>query len=173
MKRRRKVIGLALMAFLGVPFIVPLFSPWSRINCREFELDLVSGQQRVTRYLYGIPVHRELRETAASDALGAEVSDVDEAQWVRTSTFGPFTRHSPHYVYHSASHQVKMLELVWDEFGYDADGRRETAQELLSRFRSTGSDSVGDDYIQELTKIGEQAVVGNPAIRSESDFDHD
>lgn len=157
------MIGLALAALLGAPFIVPLFSPWSRINCREFELDLVSGRERVTRYLYGVPVHRELRGTAASDALGAAVSDHDEAEWVRTNTFGPFTRHSPHYVYHSASHQVKMLELVWDEFGYDADGRRETAQELLSRFRSTGSDSAGDDYIQELTKIGEQGAGGQPA----------
>ena len=106
------MIGLALVALLGAPFIVPLFSPWSRVNCREFELDLVSGQQRGPRYLYGIPVHRELRATAASDALGADVSDVDEAQWVRTSTFGPFTRHSPHYVYHSASYLVKRLELV-------------------------------------------------------------
>ena len=157
------MIRIALAALLAAPFIVPLFSPWSRINCREFELDLVSGRERVTRYLYGVPVQRELRDTAASDALGAAVSDLDEAQWVNTNTFGPFTRHSPHYIYHSASHQVKMLELIWDEFGYDAEGRRETAHELLSRFRSTGSDSVGDDYIQELTEIGEQGVGEQPA----------
>ena len=68
------MIGLALVALLGAPFIVPLFSPWSRVNCREFELDLVSGQQRVPRYLYGIPVHRELRATAASDALCSAVT---------------------------------------------------------------------------------------------------
>ena len=155
---RRTGIRIALAAILAAPFIVPLFSPWSRINCREFELDLISGRERVTRYFYGIPVDRELTDTAASYALGVSASYLDEAQWVRTNTFGPFTRHSPHHVYHAASHQVKMLELVWEEFGYDAAKKRETAKELLNLLRSTGSDAIGDDFVRGLTRIGEQAA---------------
>ncbi len=48
MKRRWSLIVIAVLVLLGMPLIVTIFSPWSRIHCRVFELDLVSGQQRVT-----------------------------------------------------------------------------------------------------------------------------
>ncbi|MEP4079033.1 hypothetical protein [Haloferula sp.] len=162
MKRRRtlSIVGVAIL--LSLPFIVPLFSPWSHINCREFELDLASGQQRMTRYLYWIPVRSEIDDTPASLALGESTVAGAGPSWVRTSTFGPFTRHSPHYRYHSAYYQIRMLDLVWEEFGFGADGRRATAAELLRRLRIDGSDSPGSDYLNELRKSGEQGSGGDP-----------
>lgn len=156
--RRCSITTIIVAAtLLGAPFIVPLFSPWSPINCREFELDLVSGQQRVTRYVYWIPLKREIRDTPASLAQGNATSDPGDREWVRTDTFGPYSQHSPHYAYHSAPHQIRMLELVWDEFDFDAEARRTTAHELLRRLKSSRSDWIGNDYLRELKELGDSA----------------
>ena len=155
MKRYRTPILIGLTALIGLPFIVPLFSPWSRINCREYELSLVSGKQRVTQYIYWVPFSQKTKDTAVSLALESLKLGEGDLSWVRTGTFGPFTEQSPHYPFHSVSHQIKMLELVWEKLDLDEAGRRDTAKELLNRLKSSGSDSIGHEYLRELTMIGE------------------
>ena len=157
MTRTRTITVIGVAVLLGAPFAVPIFSPWSGINCRQYEIDIVSGQRRVSHFIYWIPIHRSISDTVVSTTLGEPPVRIDP-QWRRTSTFGPFVNNSPHYVFHSAYHQTKMLELIWDEFVFDHSARRESAQELLSRWSSSNSDSSGDDYLSELTIIGEQGV---------------
>jgi hypothetical protein len=40
-------------------------------------------------------------------------------EWVRANTVGPPTQHSPHNTYPAAPHQLEILKLIWDEFGFD------------------------------------------------------
>jgi len=157
MIRIRTIIVIGIAVLLGTPFVVPIFSPWSRINCRQYEIDIVSGQRRVTRFIYWIPFRRSISDTVVSSTLGAPPVRI-EPQWRLTSTFGPFIHHSPHYAFHSAYQQIKMLELIWDDFSFDYSARRESAKELLGRWGSSNSDSAGGDYINELTEISEQDV---------------
>lgn len=158
LKRRWVIISIGVATLFGAPFIVPVFSPWSRINCKEYEIDLVGGQQRESRFFYWIPVHRRIEDTALSSALGEPPSDLGDPQWVHTNTFGPFTNRSPHHIFHSASHQILMLEGVWNRFAFDTKDRSKSSQELLNRWRSAGSDSIGDDYLNELTRNEEQQI---------------
>jgi hypothetical protein len=145
--RSRRAILLTASAVLGIPFVVPFFSPWSAINCRVQEIDLRSGLQRNTTYFYWLPVHRKIRDTSVSLAIGNPPSARGDSHWVRVNTFGPYARNSPHHTYHSALHQTRTLAGLWEEFELDPAARQETARRLLHEWQSSGSDSSADDYL--------------------------
>jgi hypothetical protein len=168
MKTRLLLIFLGFAVLLGAPFAVPMFSLWSRINCREQEVDVHSGLRRDTRYIYWIPVSRKVTDTPLSAARSNVSSTRIEPQWESVNTFGPYTRHSPHYIYHAAFSQIRQLELLWTEFEFDVVKRRDSARGLRREWQTTHSDSSADAYIQQQMKTAEQAGTGQPATRPES-----
>ena len=161
MKTRFLLILLGIVVFLSAPFVVTMFSPWSRINCRQQEVDVLSGLRRDTRYIYWVPVSRNVTNTHLSDALSGEAPTTNVPRWEFVNAFGPYTRHSPHYIYHAAFNQIWQLQLIWTEFEFDAVKRRESAQGLLREWQTTGTDSSADDYLHEQMKIAEQVVAPN------------
>lgn len=152
MKTRFLLILLVIMVVLGAPFVVPLFSLWSRINCREQEVDMHSGLRRDTRYIYWIPIDRIVTDTPLSDALSGDPSTT-APRWALVNVFGPYTKHSPHHIYHAAFNQIKQLQMIWDELEFDDMQRRESAQGLLREWQTTGSDSSADQYLRQQMKI--------------------
>lgn len=152
MRTRIAMARLGVVTLLGAPFLVPLFSPWSRINCRQQEIDLRSGLQRNTFFLYWIPIHRRIRDTGLSLELPPAEQKPGQHHWVPVNTFGPYVRNSPHYAYHSALHQVELLAMIWDDLHLDPTQRRETAGKLLHQWQTTGSDSSADGYLSKLTE---------------------
>ncbi len=154
MKARLVVTGIT--GLICAPFVVPLFSPWSRINCQEFEIDLVSGRKRVSRFFYGIPVRREIEDTQLSLAIRLAEESHQKARWEPVSTFGPYVHHSPHYVYHSATGQIRQLGMIWDFFEFDSAQRQATGMGLLHEWRSTGSDRTARAYLARVDKDAEQ-----------------
>ena len=154
-----------LLALLGIvflaPFVVPVFSSWSRINCREQEVDVLSGRRRDTRYIYWVPVSREVTNTPLSEALSSEFLKTALPRWEPVNSFGPYNRHSPHYIYHEAFSQIRELQLIWTEFEFDAPKRRESAQGLLREWQTAGGDSSADDYLREQGKIAEGYSTGD------------
>ena len=153
---RLLVILLGSAVLFGAPFVVPMFSLWSRINCREQEVDVLSGLRRDTRYIYWVPVSREVTDTPLSVARSNMPPMMIEPQWETVNTFGPYTPHSPHYIYHSAFSQIGKLQLLWTEFEFDVVKRRDSAQGLLGEWQTIHSDSSADDYIQMQMKTAEQ-----------------
>jgi hypothetical protein len=140
---------------------VPLFSPWSRINCREQEIDALSGLGQDTRYLYWIPVSRRVSGTAVSKALSVDESSTREHRCHQVNAFGPYTGHSPHYRHHSALHQVRQLELIWDFHDAGPAERAAHARDLLREWQEAGTDETADAYLQELMKGAEDAASGH------------
>jgi hypothetical protein len=163
MRLRFHLLVLGLISLLLAPFVVPVFSLWSRINCREQEVDVLSGLRRDTRYIYWIRIDRKISETSISKALSVDASAKNSHRWEPVNTFGPYTRHSPHYSYHAAFSQIWQLQLIWDEYESGVVQRQGSAQGLLREWQNSGTDSTADDYLQEQTKIAEKA--------SESDDD--
>jgi hypothetical protein len=147
MNKRSSFIFATIALLAGVPILLPLFAPWSPVNCRDVEIDLNSGKKRISRYFYGIPVRRQIVETR----LSSEVSGVESTErWVLVSRFGPYVNHSPHYVYHSAAAQVRMLELIWEAYELDAPARQSTGKGLLREWQTTGSDSSAEGYLRRV-----------------------
>jgi hypothetical protein len=154
-------VTLGIVCLLLAPFVVPLFSLWSCINCREQEIDVLSGLRRDTRYIYWIPISRKISGTAISKELSVDQSTKRSHQWEQVNTLGPYTRHSPHYIYHAALTQIAVLQLIWDEWEIGVTARQASAQGLLREWQTSGSDSSADDYLQKQMKIAEQAGASN------------
>lgn len=156
MRLRFYIVILGIVCLLLAPLVVPIFSSWSRINCREQEIDVLSGLRQDTRFIYWIPVSRKVSSTSLSKALSVNESETRERHWNHVNSFGPYTHHSPHYIYHSAFSQIKNLEIIWNMFEIDAAEREVTAKGLLHEWQITGTDSSADAYLQEVMKIAEQ-----------------
>ena len=147
---------LGIVCLFLAPIVAPIFSPWSRINCREQEIDVLSGLRQDTRFIYWLPVSQKVSGTSLSKALSVNESEARDRRWNHVNSFGPYTRHSPHYIYHSAFSQIRNLEMIWDMFEVDAAERAATAKGLLREWQTTGTDSSADAYLQEIMKTAEQ-----------------
>lgn len=144
--QKTRIISLVGLCIAILPFSVPLFSPWSRINCTSHEIDIVSGKVRESRYLYWIPISQNVAESELSTA--AKLGGGPE--WHHVLCFGPYDEHSPHYVFHSALYQIRVLKQIWDMYGIDEATRGETARTVLMLWTKTGNDHAVDDYLHEL-----------------------
>jgi hypothetical protein len=142
--------GTAILLLAASPMVVPVFSPWSGINRRVQEIDVISGRLRETRSLFWIPIKRKITTTRLSEAVAGDPRAAGVPRWELVNTFGPYTRHSPHHIYHSAISQVQMLGMVWEEYEFDAGRRRSTALGLLGAWRKGASDSKADEYLRVL-----------------------
>ena len=162
MRFRFHIVILGIVSLLLAPFVVPFFSLWSCINCREQEIDVLSGLRRDTRYIYWIPISRKISGTLVSKSLSIDGSTKNPPRWESVNSFGPYTRHSPHYIYHAAFSQISQLQLIWDEFQIGVAQRQASAQGLLRKWQSSGSDLTADAYLQEQMKMAEQAAPEQP-----------
>jgi hypothetical protein len=157
--RRRPFVIVAIM-FLAIPvalFALSLlgFFPWSEINCSQNDIDITSGRIRYTRYLLFLPVRRSVSESALSEALSREERAGEESDWHPVVTFSPGVRHSPHYRFHGALYQIRLLEMCWESGKMTKEARRLTARRVLQLWMETGGDSRAREYIEA---VGQRAM---------------
>jgi hypothetical protein len=80
-------------------------------------------------------------------------------EWHRVNTFSPGVRHSPHYIFHSAIHQIHTLAGIWEiseMYGLTEKLRKQTALHVLALWQHSGNDSLAGDYIQGLYELMEE-----------------
>jgi hypothetical protein len=152
--RRRRLLGTMLMvvATLAALFGLSLlgFFPWSGLNCWQLDIDITSGRTRFTRHLFWMPVSSTESDSALTNALTPEDLAGEVADWHPVVTLSPGMHHSPHYRFHSATSQIRELEIGWEFGKMTPAARRETAQNVLRLWRRTGSYSRAGEYIQAV-----------------------
>jgi hypothetical protein len=141
---------IVIVLLVALPFIVPLFSAWSRINVTESEIDLLSGRVRRTVYLYWLNVEESYYDTPLSKELYGGLLNNSDGTWVKYGSSGIYVNHSPHYSYHSARFQAKQLGMIWAINETETSQRKKQASELLGLWRSNNSDDEGGDYISNI-----------------------
>lgn len=153
--RRWLRVAVATVILGGVALLVAssLF-PWTRLNCLHQDVDVRSGRLRDTRYLFYCRVSEQVRDSGISLALGPEAGVAGTADWRRVITLSPpFTRHSPHYVFHSASAQIHSIEGAWQVAPFSSEAKREIARTLLLLWQRTGNDSGADEYVLKIVAL--------------------
>ncbi len=155
---KRQIFRWAVLSVLAVPVL--LFSasllgffPWSPINCTHHDVDIHSGRVRLTRYLFWLPVHESVKDSALTKALRPEDLAAVTPEWHHAVTLSPGPGHSPHYIYHSAIAQVRQLELVWSLAEFTPDARRASAKRILQLWQETGGDGGVKPYLWELEDL--------------------
>ena len=157
---RKRILGVPLLAsttvllvLLSAPFVVPLFHPWSTINCKRQEIDILTGLRRDTRFLYGVPISRKFQTTVLAPEIAA--TSIQNARWKVVNTFDLYTKHSPHHAYHSAFSQMHTLGLIWEDKSFDAARRKDSASALLHAWQASYNDNIAERYIRKLVDGGE------------------
>lgn len=166
MKKRRTLllIGLPLGALLLAPFVVPLFFPWSEINCRHEYINIKTGQARYARYFWFIKVSDRVTDTPLSLALDGETVDVaDIKAWHCVNTLSPGLGHSPHYAFHGAFYYINRLETIESAITLTPQRKREVARSILTDWQLAGSDSGTKEYITALYEEACSKDGGRPA----------
>ena len=154
MRRRTKYLaGLLVIAAIWVvglgcwPFVT-----WSSLNCSCEVIDISSGRIRYRRYLLGLCVYTSVEETSMSRLLSADGLTITP-DWRLVYTLSPFVHHSPHYVYHGAGHQVRLVELTWSVYDFTPDSKRQMARDIVYLWQSLGRYYPVDDYLNELVSV--------------------
>ena len=155
MKKRRIMIGVAVVGLLLAPLAVPIFFPWSEINCHHQDINIKTGQARYSRCLWFMKISERIEDTPLSIALKGETVDVTGIKpWHRVNTFSPGLGHSPHYIFHSAldqAHQMKFLEFLHE---LTPERKKEIAKAILTAWQQSGRDSGADNLINKLMEEG-------------------
>ncbi len=110
--KRIFLIGvLCVLAVLTlIPLVVPVFVPWTTLNCRSLYIDIRSGRTRFVRHLYFIPIRDEVHETSCSRSLFPN-RDYPPPDWKMDTRLSPYLRNSPHYALHGAATTMRMIDM--------------------------------------------------------------
>ncbi|MBN1395638.1 MAG: hypothetical protein JW959_11490 [Pirellulales bacterium] len=133
--------------------VVPVFLPWSPINCRHEEINIKTGQARHSRYIWCVCVYKVITDTPLFIALQGEKIDVAYVEpWHLANTFSPGARHSPHYRFHAALHQAKWAGQIFEMTEASPEKKREIAETILKLWQRNGNYHEADKYLGDFEK---------------------
>jgi len=153
MKKRNRIVVLLLVGGILIawaPILVhQSFEPWSEICCSRQEINIKTGQARYSRYLYFRKISERIEDTPLSDILGGTVVDVAQVEpWRTVNVFSPrCSRHSPHYTFHGAFHQVHEIEMMRDFYGLSPMETEDIARQLMVEWQTNGNYFAAGDYL--------------------------
>ena len=140
------MLGRMALWFIAAAVLVPVFLlglsqlgffPWSKLNCWTQEVDITTGSIRHTRYLLWMQTSQRIEETLVSKTAEASA---DSPQWHIANTFSPGVHNSPHYMFHGAVSQIRLLEIAWELGEFSEEARQVSARQLLQRWQKDGND---------------------------------
>ena len=162
---KSKVAVLSIFLVLIVGWVAGLgcypLVMWSPLNCRHDDIDIDTGQIRQQRYLLGLCVRERIEDSPVSRELQLAGIAPD---WRRANTFSPLVRHSPHYAFHSAIHQTRLLELVWQTAPFTPAARKRTSQDVLRLWQTGQRDGAADGYIDALSALAMDRDTSAPPV---------
>ena len=150
----RSLVVLGLLAFGCVLVATSCFGwvMWSPLNCWQYDVDIYSGRVRYKRYLLWIAVENRIEDSALTKALRR--GDLNYApEWHTALTGSPGVHHSPHYRYHSAIHQIEMLQMTWNASNFSKEAYRESAQHVLALWQRKQGDFEAGEYLENLYRL--------------------
>ena len=149
-KKRQHWIALGIIVpTLTVLLLISGVFQWSDLNCWHEDIDINTGRVRHTRYLLFCQIGGRTEDTWLSRTLNDSNASPD---WRRVNTFSPGVGHSPHYRFHGAIHQIKILELANNTIRFDPDAQRKVAGTLLALWQDGGSSGDADDFVDNVVQ---------------------
>jgi len=162
MARPIAICSAAAIVGVVIPlFVVPLFLPWSPINCRYEEVDITTGRLRFSRYLFYCKVSERIEETALSKMLPEDIVSESTPQWRKVNTFSVGCNYSPHHQFHSAIVQIRFLSGIWEmsqQYGLTDSTKRAMALHVLALWQHDGSDRLAAEYISVFSEMDNENI---------------
>ncbi len=165
MRRYRSRILIAFVVLVAALIFIPLFVPWTPINCGYDEVDIRTGRTRSSWYLAGCKVYQRVNASALSRALPREMVNGAKPEWKTVNTISPGLGYSPHHRFHGALHQIRTLERLWQDAKVDESGRRQMASHVLALWQFYGGYYEPGHYIDGLRGLSDARERG-PLLRT-------
>ncbi len=157
MKKTRAawVVGIIAAAVILPPLTLPLFFPWSEINCTHQEINIKTGQARFTRYIWFMKVSERVEDTALSLALGGDVVDVvDLEPWRIGGTYSPGVNRSPQYGFTLGLLEIETLRKFDEIIQLTSVPKREIATTILTMWQRDGNCRSAEKYLTGIIERG-------------------
>ncbi len=149
-KSKRMKIGLT---FVGLTIVILWMTSgvfqWSELNCQHIEIDINTGKTREIQYLLYFPISETVKDTWLSQKINKTDA---KPSWQRVNTFSPGARYSPHYIYHSAIHQVNSIADLSELVTITPQAQAIIAQTILEKWQD-GSDYTAGQYVQKVMAL--------------------
>src|SRR5262245_32956245 len=157
MSKRLRYVTTITLIFLTIAvatcIILPIFMPWTKLNCTDQELDINSGRLRFSQYVLFCRVSQRIEDSPLSSALPPDTFSRGDAEWRHVNRFSPGVHHSPHFAFHSGIFQIRSLADAWEMQRLTPDLRQRTALHVLALWKHEGSDGLASAYINELVAL--------------------
>jgi hypothetical protein len=102
-------------------------------------------------------ISEHVEETALSEALPPAKLQGVRPDWRPVNRFSPGIRHSPHYGFHGAIHQIRTLSLIWEASEADQSVKAKTALHILALWQNAGSYSLAARYLDGLADLTDKS----------------
>lgn len=139
---------IAIACIILPPFVIPIITPWSEINCASDEINIKTGQKRHIIYFWYFKISNNVKDTLLSTVLNGEYIDVaDVKEWHTVYFLSPGFSHSPNFTFHGALSQISELERAFLISEPTPDRKRSIAIEMLKSWQIEKDDSAARDII--------------------------
>jgi hypothetical protein len=145
-----------------------IFTPWSHVNCWTDSIDINTGRIRHERFFLYCCVSDTTQDSPLTQALTPADLAGALPTWHPVVTLSPGVHHSPHYAFHGAIAQVRILQMYWELGQFSADAKHASARHLLACWKTSGSYfdagralSRLQDSIQPKIDAGQAVVVSD------------
>ena len=163
-KKRRIIITVCLVAV-----IVYIFLPRYIIYLRHEDINIKTGQCRITHVIFFVKMFQQIKDTFLSLTLrGKRVDVADIKEWHRVNISCPGIKIATHYRFRGAFWQTEELESILEMHNASETNRKNAVIRLLSIWQQSGNYDKGYEYLTELRKNLEQSDPADSSIDTRS-----
>jgi hypothetical protein len=149
----RRKLAFLVVFFALLPFWVVGLGCWPLVaRSTVEEIDINSARVRRQRYTLGLCIHESVEPSVLTRLAGADLPE-KPADWRRVTTYCSRVRISPHYRYHSAVNQIRVLESIWGLRTFTPAAKRQVARDVLLLWQRGEGYGPVDHYLRELDSI--------------------
>lgn len=146
--RLKGIVIAVIIIILLIPFVFPILTPPSKLNCKTEEINIKTGQFRFRKYIYFVKYSERIEDSVISRYIDEPVEFRDIEMWWTINTFGPFRRVSPYHVFHTKVWGDIKLSSIHDKKN-TVEEKREIALRLLKNWQI---------YAYELIQRADQTI---------------
>ena len=137
---------------IAILYFAPLYMPIKTTH----DIDVNSGRLRTRSYVLRLVRYEKIEGTIISEHSG--FNDEIKADWrcvgteqIQLPEFIPQVKVHKRFKYEVVPRQIRFLQRIWDDGGYSAQARKDTAIKLLSAWKLADTDREGMKYLLKLS----------------------
>lgn len=150
MKSWKKLVFLIILLIVALYLIVPMLFPGSLFNCWIERVDINSGKYWYERYIFGLKVQNDIKDTAISKIFAQVSLDVGQPEWRLVRIGMPVRGNEPVNTYSGIFDMLRNLEEAFDLAKFDDMAKRVALENIFRIVKEDESSARATKYSQMI-----------------------